>query len=125
MRRLPDEMWDIVVSFLDLASLQSLLLFLPQTRCDHHFHATLTKELENLRKRLEIHRFPDRSTLLFLTAVYLYHPHIVRKLTIDPYLDRFVRFFREVPSLLVLEENMAPSRFLRHHLKDYKLGIMH
>jgi hypothetical protein len=139
--------WEIVVPFLDLVSFQSLLLlnpyFFQQERCSHHFHATLSRQLENLRNTLEIKTQAQTeaqtqtqalpcsgrsSVLLFLVGVYLYHPHIVRKLTLDPYLDRFVRFFRDVPSLLRAEEQgeeeELPSCILQHLLKEYKLGIV-
>lgn len=137
---LPDDVWETMIPFLDLASFQSLLFlnpfFLFQERRNNHFHATLTRQLENLRNTLEIKTKAQTqvlpcsgrsSVLLFLVGVYLYHPHIVRKLTVDPYLDRFVRFFRDVPSLLWVEEREEeerPSLFLQDLLKEYKLGIV-
>jgi hypothetical protein len=155
LARFPDDVWEIVVPFLDLASLQSLLFsdpfFLHRDRLSTHFHATLTRQLTTLRDALEIRGQAEtqtetqaetqtetqaetqaetlrnnKSVLLFLVGVYLYHPHIVRKLTVEPYLDRFVRFFRDVPFLLEVEkkDEERPSRLLQHLLREYKLGIM-
>jgi len=133
--RFPDDVWEVVLPFLDLASFQSLLFsdpfFLHRDRLPTHFHATLTRQLTTLRDALEIRGqaetlYNNKSVLLFLVGVYLYHPHIVRKLTVEPYLDRFVRFFRDVPFLLEVEkkDEERPSRLLQHLLREYKLGIM-
>lgn len=86
------------------------------TRKDHHFHATLTRELEIVRDDLELKTAPN--------MVSMYNPRVVALLKSDVYLERFVRFF---PTLLHVETD-APAwsgpRLLRHFTREYQLNFL-
>lgn len=126
---LSEDVWDEIVPFFDLGSLD-IFLRLNKTvypRRNIHFRETLTRELETMRNFLEVQTAPNKGVLLFMVGLYLYNPRVVKNLDVDPYLDRFIRFFDDIPMLLVVEtdwSDWAGPRLLRRFIKEYDLGIM-
>jgi len=139
MEVLPNELWDGIIMYLDLSSIHTLWQLFPALGpiVALRFSELLQRELTAMRDGLEKETVGRRSVLLFLVGVFLYNPRTVQRLSVDPFLPRFVRFFQDIPRLVeeekqVLEQSflnkgsstefVAPS-LLRRLLQEYGLAL--
>jgi len=135
---LPQEIWQVISIYLDLSSFHILVQFFPEFTSDPKlsFPLLLERELVSVRDFLEAETVERRSVLLFIVGVYVYNPRMTRRLPMDPFLSRFVRFFQDLPHLVNEEKNVLPHsqdqprsagrefaapRLLRRLLQEYGL----